>query len=88
MGDTEGEGMERRCEPTEVDAGVGSSEPEPDDEDDTETDLARPRAVRGMVIGAVGTVFLSAEAMVNGGRKEGARPATCEALYAVESPLL
>ena len=66
----------------------GSSEPEPDDEDDTETDLARPRAARGMVMGAVGRVFLSLEAMVSGGRKEGARPATREALYAVESPLL
>ena len=88
MGDTEGEGMEMRWEPMEVDAGVGSSEPEPDDEDDTETDLARPRAPRGMVMGAVGMVFLSLEAMLSGGRKEGARPATREALYAVESPLL
>lgn len=66
MGDTEGEGMERRCEPTEVDAGVGSSEPElfePDDDDETETDLARPRAVKGMVMGAEGRVFLSLDAI-------------------------
>ena len=87
MGDTEGEGMEMRWEPMEVDAGVGSSEPEPDDEDDTETDLARPRAPRGMVMGAVGMVFLSLEAILDGAsgcRKEGARPAIREPLYAVE----
>lgn len=54
MGDTEGEGIVMRCEPMDVDAGVGRSEPELLVLEDEETDMdrARPREPRGIAMGA------------------------------------
>lgn len=56
MGEVDGDGIESRCEPTDVEAGVGSSEPElvePEEDDETDMERDLPRApLKGMEMGS------------------------------------